>query len=422
MSRRTYAKRARYAALALILSLAMSVFLLTGGLSVVTTAFAAGNEHVNPDREIHYYTYDVENCNFGPDVYAEAKQMVEDGKASSIQDAIFHVDENGAVSGIMRDRMTLDPALTAAITVDILNRSEIDWYSILGDRQNEFKDIEIGRLADQLHLAFLKNHDFWDQVIANDLNLLKSGKVSIEKISDYTSSMYMIEDMLEGDKPSVVVRNSTNAGGHVIRFDLGKAGVYQYRLECGFQPIQVDYWPTPDVPPIPDEPEPEPTPTPTPTPEPEPTPTPEPKPTPTPEPKPTPTPTLEPKNPNAGPQAQTGGTNPDYGGGQNQDNDTTITDEPSSPSTYTPPARPSGGTGSSGTGGTGGSQSQSGSPTVDHNNGTHETHGGQDYQVQAGDGQNHTDLGTVQEQASHDTVEAPVQDDGVNEGNILPPE
>ena len=398
MLRRTYAKRARYSAIALILSLAMSVFLLTGGLSVVTTALAADNQHVNPDREIHYYTYDVENCNFGPDVYAEAKQMVEDGKASSIQDAIFHVDENGVVSGIMRDRMTRDPALTAAITVDILNRSEIDWYNILGDRQNDFKDIEIGRLADQLHLAFLKNHDFWDQVIANDLNLLKSGKVSIEDISDYTSSMYMIEDMLQGDKPSVVVRNSTNVGGHAIVFTVGKAGTYRFRLECGFQPVNPgDYWPVPEgedpVPDTPDDPG-----------------------------TGDPDPELDQKDPNAGPQAQTGGNNPSYGGGQNQDNDTTVTDEPSSPSTYTPPARPSGDTGSSGTGGTGGSQSQSGSPTVDHDNGTHETHGGQDYQVQAGDGQNHTDLGTVQEQASHDTVEAPVQDDGVNEGDILPPE
>ena len=400
MLRRTYAKRARYSAIALIMSLAMSVFLLTGGLSVITTALAADNQHVNPDREIHYYTYDVENCNFGPDVYAEAKQMVEDGKASSILDAIFHVDENGVVSGIIRDRMTRDPALTAAITVDILNRSEIDWYNILGDRQNDFKDIEIGRLADQLHLAFLKNHDFWDQVIANDLNLLKSGKVSIEKISDYTSSMYMIEDMLEGDKPSVVVRNSTNAGGHVIRFDLGKAGVYQYRLECGFQPIQVDYWPTPDVPPIPDEPEP------TPTPEPEPTPTPEPEPTPTPEPEPTP----EPKDPDAGPQAQTGGDNPDYGGGQNEDPDTTITDEPQSPETYTPPAPPEPTS----------PPSDSGSPTVDRDDGTTETHGGQEYEVQAGNDKPHTDLSDVQQDPP--PVEEPVADDGVNEGDILPPE
>lgn len=417
MLRRTYAKRARYSAIALILSLAMSVFLLTGGLSVVTTALAADNQHVNPDREIHYYTYDVENCNFGPDVYAEAKQMVEDGKASSIQDAIFHVDENGVVSGIMRDRMTRDPALTAAITVDILNRSEIDWYNILGDRQNDFKDIEIGRLADQLHLAFLKNHDFWDQVIANDLNLLKSGKVSIEDISDYTSSMYMIEDMLQGDKPSVVVRNSTNAGGHVIRFDLGKAGVYQYRLECGFQPIQVDYWPTPDVPPIP-----EPEPTPTPEPEPTPTPTPEPEPTPTPEPEPTPEPTPEPKDPDAGPQAQTGGDNPDYGGGQNEDPDTTITDEPQSPETYAPPAapEPEPTPPKQPTPEPASPPSDSGSPTVDRDDGTHETHGGQDYEVQAGDDKPHTDLSDIQQDPPQ--VEEPVADDGVNEGDILPPE
>ncbi len=380
------------AALGLVAAIFLAL-LLTGALQ---RAFATDSDSVvNPDR-IHYYTYDVENCNFGPDVYAEAKQMVEDGKASSIQDAIFHVDENGKVAGIMYDRMYHDPALTAAITVEILEREEIDWYTILGSRYKDFENIEVGRLADELHLAFLKDYDFWDQVIANDLNLLKSGKVEIVELSDYTSSMYMIEYALQGDKPSVVVRNSTNVGGHAIVFTVGKAGTYRFRLECGFQPVNPhEYWPVPDGPdPVPDNP-------------------------------PgtgDPDPGLDPKDPNAGPQAQTGGNNPDYGGGQNQDNDTTVTDEPSSPSTYTPPARPSGDTGSSGTGGTGGSQSQSGSPTVDHDNGTHETHGNQDYQVQAGDGQNHTDLGTVQEQASHDTVEAPVQDDGVNEGDILPPE
>ena len=369
--------------------------LLTGTLQ---RAFATSPDSVaNPDR-IHYYAEDTDGCRFGTDVLAEAKKMVEDGKASSVQDAIFHVDENGKVTGILYDRMYHDPALTGAITVEILEREEIGWYTILGSRYKDFENIEIGRLADQLHLAFLEDYDFWDQVIANDLNLLKSGKVEIVELSDYTSSMYMIVDALQGDKPSVVVRNSTNVGGHAIVFTVGKAGTYRFRLECGFQPVNPgDYWPVPEgedpVPDTPDDPG-----------------------------TGDPDPELDQKDPNAGPQAQTGGNNPNYGGGQNQDNDTTVTDEPSSPSTYTPPARPSGDTGSSGTGGTGGSQSQSGSPTVDHDNGTHETHGGQDYQVQAGDGQNHTDLGTVQEQASHDTVEAPVQDDGVNEGDILPPE
>ena len=55
---------------------------------------------------------------------------------------------------------------------------------------------------------------------------------------------------------------------------------------------------------------------------------------------------------------------------------------------------------------------------MDDTNGKTETHGGQDYTVQAGDGQSHTDLGEVQQQHSHDTVEEPVKDDGVNEGDL----
>jgi len=45
---------------------------------------------------------------------------------------------------------------------------------------------------------------------------------------------------------------------------------------------------------------------------------------------------LDPKPADAGPQGQTGSTNPDFGGGENQQVDATLTDETPSASTYTP--------------------------------------------------------------------------------------
>lgn len=326
--------------------------------------------------------------NFGSDVHAEAQSMVAAGEATSVQDAVWHENEDGTVSGIFYNRMYHDPALMGAIATDLLNREEIDWRLILGPRYKEFENVPIGELPDKLHQEFRKDFSFWDLVLANVCTHLKSGSVSIIDLDGYDSSMYMLKDALlleNGEKvPAVVVRHSINAGGHAIVFDLGKAGVFKFRLECGFQPVDVHYWPVPpDTPPEDDDPG-------TGDPEPE----------------------LEPKDT----EFHHDYTNPDHGVGEgndprNQNPDTTVTDEPTSPSSYTPPSRPVDDA-SSGT--------QSGSQAVDHGNGTTETHGGQSYEVQAGDGQNHTDLGEVQ--ANPPAVEEPVSDDGTNTGDIGAPE
>lgn len=377
-------KRIIGAAVAVIAVLALMFALLGGAIRSTLADSSAGD----PER-VHYYRNDITINNFGPDVYAEAKAKVEAGEADSILDAIWHVDEKGNVTGIFRDRMYRDPALLGAIATDLLNREEIDGRLILGNRYDEFKNVDIGELADKLHQAFLLDYGFWDSTLANVLTYLKSGSVEVKELDGYTSSMYQLKDALLLNNgtyvPAVVVRNSTHTGGHAIVFDLGKAGVFKFRLECGFQPVDVHYWPVPpDTPPEDDTPpgegEPE----------------------------------LEPKDPDAGPQAQTGGKNPDYGGKnpQNENPDTTVQEqEPQSPASYTPP-KPPVDDASTGT--------QSGSQTVDRDNGKTETHGGTDYTVVTGDGQNHTDLGQVQ--ADPPAVEQPVQDDGVNQGDILPPE
>ena len=377
-------KKRVIAAVAALVAVVVLMVAAMGGAFRTTAADNDSNRY--PDR-VHYYRNDISINNFGPDVYAEAQAMVDAGKADSILDAVWHVNPDGTVSGIFYDRMYHDPALMGAIATDLLNREEIDPRLILGPRYTEFQNIPIGELADKLHQEFRKDYDFWDLVLANVVTHLKSGSVKIIELNGYKSSMYQLKDALKLDNgelvPAVVVRNSTNTGGHAIVFDLGKAGVFKFRLECGFQPIDVDYWPVPPgTDPEDDDPG-------------------------------TGDPDPEPKDPNAGPQAQTGGNNPDYGGKnpRNEDPDTTVTDEPSSPSSYTPPSRPVD-DGSSGT--------HSGSQTVDHDNGTHENHGGQDYTVQAGDGQQHTDLGEVQ--ANPPAVEEPVSHDGTNEGDILPPE
>ena len=70
----------------------------------------------------------------------------------------------------------------------------------------------------------------------------------------------------------------------------------------------------------------------------------------------------------------------------------------------------------------GGSGGSGGGGTTTHNSGGTETYNGKDYEVVTGNTDSYTDLGTVQENASHETVETPVQNDGVNTGDIDAPE
>ncbi len=348
-------------------------------------------------RVVRYFNNEVQNdgiannnYNFGYDRKAAADKDVADGKANSVQEWV--ATKNG--EGDFFYSISVDPALCAAVALHMDESLELP-ETILVDEQNEV----IGQRADKAHLHFLEDQKYWDRAIELIKKYLTSGDIRIEELTDYTSQMYMANNRLEGNKPSVIVRNTQNEGGHVVVFDLGKPGIVKFRLECGYQPVDVPYW-TPPTPPGPPEP---------------------------PEP---PTPTLEPKDPDAGPQSQGQGQPgyEDFGGGQNHDNDETLTDEPQSPDTYVPPAPPKSDDTSTGTGNKpseskpdGSTGTHSGSHTVDTDHGTTETHGGQDYTVQAGDGQNHSDLNQTQEQQhSHDTVETPVKDDGVNEGDLDP--
>lgn len=368
--------------LALLLVACLAVPAVRGVLEV--TAYAVKG------IEIHYFNDDVQdddidtnNYNFGPDRYKPATEAVAKGDAAEVVSYIATKEGTGDFF----ESIKVDPALCAAIALDMDERLAFN-EKILTDEQG----VVIGQRADAAHLHFLKDHAYWERAVKLITERLTSGEITIKEITTYTSSMYQWHNGLEGNKPAVIVRNSHNSGGHFVQFDLGKPGVVRYRLECGYQPVDTEYWPTPDKPSIPDNPD---------------------------------EPELEPKDPNAGPQAQIPDNTPgkeDFGGGQNHDPITTITDEPQSPSSYTPPEPPkteptqpgktSDGKPDASTG------TNSGSQTVDHDNGTTENHGGKDYEVVAGDGQNHTDLGEVQQQHSADTVEPAVQDDDVNKGDL----
>lgn len=377
---------------AALLILAICVCVPSVRSNIAHLAYAA------QDRVVRYFNNEVQddgiandNYNFGYDRKAEADKAVADGKAQTVQEWVA----TNKGEGDFFYSISVDPALCAAVALHMDESLELP-ETILVDEQN----VLIGQRADQAHLHFLKDQSYWDRAQELIKKYLTSGEIRIENLSDYTSAMYMWNNGLEGNKPSVIVRNTTNAGGDMIVFDLGKPGIVKFRLQCGYQPVDIPYWPTPDKPPVPDNPEPD-------NPEPD-------------------EPTLEPKDPDAGPQVQGEGQPgyEDFGGGQNHDNDTTQTNEPQSPSTYTPPAAPtedkpsrpanttSDGQPDASTG------TDTGSATIDHDDGTTEQHGGKTYEVGAGDGKDHGNLNQIQEeQHGPGTVKPAIQDDGVNQGN-----
>ena len=411
---------ARRAAIALIFAFVIAAFAIVPQMrGTIVRAISGG------DKDIVYFNNLVQedsdpnnNYCFGPNRKAAADKAVKDGKVESVEAYIAKTDGTGDFF----ESIEVDPALCAAIAVHMDESLRLD-EKILKDEQDEL----IGQRADKAHLHFLRSQEYWDKAVELIKKNLETSEIKIEKLSTYTSAMYMWNAKLEGDKPSVIRRDTTLAGGTMVIFDLGEKGIIKLRLECGYQPVNIYYWPAPkDAPEVPDNPT-EPTTQPSTT---EPTTQPTTEPTTRPE-----TTTLQPKNPTAGPQGQDP-TNPDFGGGPNHDNVTELTPEPTSPTKYTPPTPPT--TEPSTTkkqtptpSTTQPSTTSSGSKIVDDSQGKTETRVAKDpdtgktttktYEVVAGDGTTRQNLDEVQESHhSSSTVEEPLCTDAVNQGDLDP--
>lgn len=389
-----------------VVTILAAILLLAGALVPAKSVARAVGDTTDAARavvgatgamEVHYFNDDLQNdgdetndFRFGPNRYFAAKRS----DASSVQAYIANKDGTGDFF----DSIRVDPALLAAVALDMDESLDYE-EKILVDEQ----DVRVQDRANAAHLHFLRDDAYRARTIELVEERLTSGTTTISALETYTSSMYMAPQGLEGNKPSVIVRRAEFAGGHFVEFNLGERGTVRFRLECGYQPVDMTYWQPPaGKPPAVDNPPDSGNPPDTPS---------------TPPDKPDNP--LEPKDPNAGPQAQGQGQPgyEDFGGGPNYEPNTTVTAEPQAPSSYSSPSPPSGGSG-------GGSSSPtpgpSGSYTVDQTNGTTETYGGQDYTVVSGDGQNHSDLQEVQENHDSTTVEPALQGDGTNSGDLDP--
>ena len=385
--------------------------LLMSGWTLADAASAAKHQHRSQDIDANINGNDNGNSNTDGNgtfhdyteegVVANGNKMP-DGTVANPWDATVGLSGQDRTEAIYEELVArTDPknsdrpsaALLAELALDAENRTSSKGHTLgvtildrnqnaaMANRANEAQR-DFWHDRDYAIEAFSKLHALWENADA----------MWIEWVNDYDCSLYMIHDgyLIDGElAPLVVARHSHNAGWHCICFkvrikDTDEYVVLRYRLECGFQPVNPEYFPIPDTPPVPDNPKPQP------------------------DPPGGGDPDIEPKDPDGGPQGQHP-DNPDYGGGPNTNNDETITDDPkpeqNSPDEYVAPAPPSEDKPSGGGGNDAPAEkpdasanTDSGSQAVDHENGRQETYKDPDTgkeksgAVQAGDGGNHGDF------------------------------
>lgn len=370
-------RRKHKAAIAVLLIASLIVTLLMAFGDQYKRLVVASEPDSKPAREIIYWAHgDLDDTDdipakdapkyFGWNRWRGAQEAVKNGTAANEIDFLVKDGE-----GDLFYSMYHDPALTAAIAF------QLDDLGLTGDTPilAPEKDLKVGERVDAAHLRFLRNEDDWDNALARIRAILLGKDVTCEvkKLSNYTSAMYMEPEMIDGDKPGVIVRKTDNAGGHFLVFHIktaeGKTIDLRLRLECGYQPID-PHWPTPD---IDDDPEPH----------------------------------LTPKDPADDPQNNPDAPKYDFYSPDkhNNDPDTTETDEPQSPDTYVAPTQPV----------------TTVTPTpeaeTDHGQGDTETHGGQQYTVETGD-QNLPPLEDIADEGNPNkpTVEPGLE--GLNTGTV----
>ena len=240
----------------------------------------------------HFYNTEVlndndpnNNFNFGPNPYNK-------------NESVSYYDRS------YRNRMRNDPALAAA---DMAWHDAIVGTRYLGTFYEECK----GNWATTINTAkvkFMGDQKLFNQTLDAYFAFLDTAdSVELRYVdSGLDDQMYMNGYTVNG-VPDVIVMKTTDHDGWFLVYTFvikGQKFEVMYRIDCGYQPTNVEE--VMDIPPVnpPTPPTDPPSPTPTPTPPPEPTPTPPPEPTPpptpTPPPEPTPPPTDPPKDPTQG--------------------------------------------------------------------------------------------------------------------------
>lgn len=330
---------------AAVAAIACAIALVIGLVASGWTPENAKNSVIPSKEDIAWHDYTE------PGVTSNGNRMP-DGTVLNPWEATEGLEGNERFKAIMselRARVNPDDGLkrpSAALLAELaFDTQERLGFDILGKHKDE-KDPNV------IQEYFMHDPAYAREVYAK-LDTIWRSAIDGEIIADYpyVSAFYMEHDAITIDgkpAPKVVAAESRHTGGHFIRLRVrdskGKIVDLVYRLECGFQPVNITVPPNHE--PVVDNP-----------------PSPEPEPGPGPGPGPEPEPEPEPKNPDDGPTGRhQDNPDPDSGGGPNDEKETRHeeTKEPDtdkSPSEYKasdPPKADEGG--NSGGGNSGGSE------------------------------------------------------------------
>ena len=347
---------------AAITTIVCAITLVIGLVASGWTPKNAKNSVMPSDEDIAWHDYTE------PGVVANGNRMP-DGTVLNPWEATDGLQGNDRFKAIMSElRARVNPddklkrpsaALLAELAFDARERLGFD---ILG----KHKDVNDPNVIQEY---FMHDPAYAREVYAK-LDTIWRGAMDGEIIKDYSyvSAFYMEHDAITIDgkpAPKVVAAESSLTGGHFVRLKVrnseGRIVDLVYRLECGFQPVNITV-PT-NHEPVVDNPS-----------------------SPSHDPSPGPGPELEPKNPDDGPTGRhQDNPDPDSGGGPNDEKEThhDETEEPdtdNSPSEYKAPDPPkadeggNSGGGNSGGGNSGGGNSGGSEKKAKDDNGKQETY------------------------------------------------
>jgi hypothetical protein len=234
------------------------------------------------ERDYIFLTYSehkLGSYNFWEDCYEKGEAAKADGSADSVMAYIMDTEyDHNALStaraevaegnieseleylhthpdsGKMAFCLNFDPMFAAAWGL------YLDEKGITGDSKILYaeQDLPVEDRPDAAMERFLENPDQWEDAINRVASYLwaKDNAYELKDLSDYTSSMYATPE--DDGIPSVEVHDTSNAGGHfvVISYKDGNTTTeLKFRLECGYQPVEIPNW-TPAGPPVVDNPPP----------------------------------------------------------------------------------------------------------------------------------------------------------------------
>ena len=226
-----------------------------------------------------YSSHKLGDYNFWEDCYAKAEAAVEDGRADSVMEYIMDTDFDH--DALKKARAAVEAGDAESVLEYMHNHPDsgklafvlhfdpmfagtfgcyLDQKGITGDSKILYaeQDLAVAERPDAAVSRFISNPEEWEAAIARIASYLwaKDNAYAVKDLDNYTSSMYALSD--DDGIPSVVVRNTTNAGGHfvVISYKDGSNVVeLKFRLECGYQPVEIPNWePEISSPPVDDNP------------------------------------------------------------------------------------------------------------------------------------------------------------------------